>query len=117
MIGAYLFLIYHTFQVVLDQLHVINTALICVRIPSAKSRIDFTDIVLSVNFKNVNFIYGGNGTGKTTLSRLISGEITSPFQATRRIEYRDAPDDLKTESAFHTLTLALRWDEHHTKAE
>lgn len=28
-----------------------------------------------VNFKALNFIYGGNGTGKTTISKLISGEL------------------------------------------
>lgn len=30
---------------------------------------------VDINFKDINFIYGGNGTGKTTISKLISGEI------------------------------------------
>lgn len=28
--------------------------------------------------KAINFVYGGNGTGKTTLSRLIADESISP---------------------------------------
>lgn len=30
---------------------------------------------VDIDFKDINFIYGGNGTGKTTLSKVISGEI------------------------------------------
>ena len=30
------------------------------------------------NLQKVNFIYGGNGTGKTTISRYLKGPDTSP---------------------------------------
>lgn len=30
---------------------------------------------VDIDFKDINFIYGGNGTGKTTLSKVISGEL------------------------------------------
>lgn len=32
---------------------------------------------VEIDFKDINFIYGGNGTGKTTLSKVISGELQS----------------------------------------
>ena len=33
---------------------------------------------VEVSLKDINFFYGGNGTGKTTLSKVISGELSSP---------------------------------------
>lgn len=33
---------------------------------------------VDINLKDINFIYGGNGTGKTTISKLISREISNP---------------------------------------
>ena len=35
-----------------------------------------TDI--SISPLKINFIYGGNGTGKTTFSKILSGEIPTP---------------------------------------
>ena len=32
---------------------------------------------VEVSLKDINFFYGGNGTGKTTLSKVISGELSS----------------------------------------
>lgn len=32
---------------------------------------------VDIDFKDINFIYGGNGTGKTTISKVLSGEIRS----------------------------------------
>jgi wobble nucleotide-excising tRNase len=33
---------------------------------------------VDISFKEINFLYGGNGTGKTTISKVISGDIMSP---------------------------------------
>lgn len=47
------------------------------------SRVKLEKIATYINpveimLKDINFIYGGNGTGKTTLSRVIAGDITTP---------------------------------------
>ena len=37
---------------------------------------------VSIEPKSINFIYGGNGTGKTTLSRIIAGDIDGDYGVT-----------------------------------
>jgi translation initiation factor RLI1 len=34
---------------------------------------------VDVTLKDINFIYGGNGTGKTTFTKIISGELIAPL--------------------------------------
>ena len=34
---------------------------------------------VDVTLKDINFIYGGNGTGKTTFTKIISGELIEPL--------------------------------------
>ena len=36
--------------------------------------------------KDINFMYGGNGTGKTTISKLISGEIGNAFSTVEGLD-------------------------------
>lgn len=45
---------------------------------------------VDINLKDINFIYGGNGTGKTTISKLISREISNPSCS---VDYEDSAYD------------------------
>lgn len=46
---------------------------------------------ISISPRSINFIYGGNGTGKTTLSRIIADDIDGDYE----IKWED-DDKLKT---------------------